>query len=357
MSDPVTNFEDDDHFDESLILIAGQVLGNLDAAERRRLQDLSIPAIELESYTESLHRVVDRVTFGSHLIQQDQASTDTVDLISLAPDLVDRIRRDAANYLPPLATTQMGSVTIVPSEIPATSNGQQAATNDLPRTAVSSNPLPISEAVSKHSAQPGLVTPEQDRSNRGNWGAAGLVAICVAASIAAACFGFWLGDRRGDSIASADVTTLDRDSIELVVDHGAAEAWLRQHPAALRLDWSVNDATDLTSDSAQNASAGKDLGSIVWDSDSQSGYMRLTALPINDADAEQYQLWIIDPKRDEEPIDGGVFDIVNSGESFIPINAKLGVIEPKGFAVTIEQSGGVVVSDQSRLPLLAMVSN
>ena len=84
--------------------------------------------------------------------------------------------------------------------------------------------------------------------------------------------------------------------------------------------------------------------------------MRFVGMPVNDATAEQYQLWIIDPDRDEEPIDGGVFDIESSGEVVVPINAKLAVLNPAAFAITIEKPGGVVVSTQERLPLIAPVN-
>ncbi|MEC8553559.1 MAG: anti-sigma factor [Planctomycetota bacterium] len=94
-------------------------------------------------------------------------------------------------------------------------------------------------------------------------------------------------------------------------------------------------------------------GDVVWDNDTQQGYMRFVNMPVNDPLLEQYQLWIIDPKRDTEPIDGGVFDITESGEVIVAIDAKLKVLEPAAFAITIEQPGGVVVSTQERLPLLA----
>ena len=62
---------------------------------------------------------------------------------------------------------------------------------------------------------------------------------------------------------------------------------------------------------------------------------------------------IIDPSRDEKPVDGGVFDIASFGESIVAIQAKLRVNKPTVFAITVEKPGGVVVSDQTRLPLLA----
>ena len=96
-------------------------------------------------------------------------------------------------------------------------------------------------------------------------------------------------------------------------------------------------------------------GDIVWSSKSQEGYMRFKTLAKNNPTVEQYQLWIFDPERDEKPIDGGVFDIDKEGEVVVPIRAKLPVGKPTLFAITVEKPGGVVVSDRSRLPLLAKV--
>lgn len=98
-----------------------------------------------------------------------------------------------------------------------------------------------------------------------------------------------------------------------------------------------------------------ELGEVIWSSSAQQGFMTIRGLPVNDISKEQYQLWIIDPTRDEKPVDGGVFDITNATESIIPIRAKLQVDKPTLFAITIEKPGGVVVSDQKRLPLLAKV--
>jgi anti-sigma-K factor RskA len=98
-------------------------------------------------------------------------------------------------------------------------------------------------------------------------------------------------------------------------------------------------------------------GDVVWSNSLQKGFLRFVGMPINDRSLQQYQLWIIDPLRDDKPIDGGVFDITGEGEVIIPIDAKLAVIDPAAFAVTIEKPGGVVVSDQKRLPLLAKVAD
>ena len=85
--------------------------------------------------------------------------------------------------------------------------------------------------------------------------------------------------------------------------------------------------------------------------------MTLTNLPANDASAKQYQLWIVDPGRDEKPVDGGVFDIsVTNGTAIIPIRNPLVVTNPQAFVITLEQPGGVVVSKQDTVVALAKIS-
>jgi hypothetical protein len=59
-----------------------------------------------------------------------------------------------------------------------------------------------------------------------------------------------------------------------------------------------------------------------------------------------YQLWIVDPARSAEPVDGGVFDVDSAGTVRVPIDAKLSVRKPQAFVITLEKPGGVVVSSQ-----------
>jgi hypothetical protein len=95
-------------------------------------------------------------------------------------------------------------------------------------------------------------------------------------------------------------------------------------------------------------------GDVVWNDELQEGYLRLANMPANDPSRTQYQLWIVDPARDEEPVDGGVFDIPpGAREVVVPIRAKLAVRSPSAFAITREQPGGVVVSEG---PLLVVAS-
>lgn len=99
-------------------------------------------------------------------------------------------------------------------------------------------------------------------------------------------------------------------------------------------------------------------GDIVWDNESQTGYMRFAGLPVNDPEQSQYQLWIFDAARGEQyPVDGGVFNVpAGVTEVVVPILAKLPVSSPALFAVTIERPGGVVVSSRERIVVVAPVS-
>ncbi|MCA9302760.1 MAG: anti-sigma factor [Phycisphaerales bacterium] len=137
-------------------------------------------------------------------------------------------------------------------------------------------------------------------------------------------------------------------------------AFLEQTPPDQRIQWDW-----IVTEDPANASGV--TGDIVWSDKSNRGYMRISGLEANNPSERQYQLWIFDATRPEgelpqfgegllsqRPIDGGVFDIDENGEVIIPIDAKLNVRQAAAFAVTIEPSGGVVVSDRSRVPLLAL---
>lgn len=95
-------------------------------------------------------------------------------------------------------------------------------------------------------------------------------------------------------------------------------------------------------------------GEVVWNDERQEGYMSLANLPVNDPTKNQYQLWIVDPKRDEIPVDGGVFDIpAGSDTAVIAIRNALQVSKPTVFVITLEQPGGVVKSKQEVVVALA----
>jgi len=95
-------------------------------------------------------------------------------------------------------------------------------------------------------------------------------------------------------------------------------------------------------------------GEVIWNDEKQEGYMSLENLSVNDPTINQYQLWIVDPERDELPVDGGVFDITQKdGKSIIPIRNALVINKPVAFVITLEQPGGVVKSKQEIVVALA----
>jgi anti-sigma-K factor RskA len=93
---------------------------------------------------------------------------------------------------------------------------------------------------------------------------------------------------------------------------------------------------------------------VIWNDEKQEGYMSLENLAVNDPTKTQYQLWIVDPERDELPVDGGVFDITQKdGTQIIPIRNALAINKPVAFVITLEQPGGVVKSKQEIVVALA----
>jgi anti-sigma-K factor RskA len=114
---------------------------------------------------------------------------------------------------------------------------------------------------------------------------------------------------------------------------------LRATPGAIVHDWAATEH-------APGAA-----GEVVWSPGEQRGVLRIRGLFRNDPGVEQFQLWIIDGAQ-QHPIDGGVFDVAGD-DVLIPIDARLTVVDPKAFAVTVEKPGGVVVSAQERVVLLA----
>lgn len=147
---------------------------------------------------------------------------------------------------------------------------------------------------------------------------------------------FFAGGPTPTPVVEPHIPTLAEQREELI--HSA--------PDIIKANWAGGNVKDIKQIS----------GDIVWSDDKQAGYMRFTGLPVNDATATCYQLWIFDSVQDKKtPIDGGIFDVSKDGEVIIPINAKINAAKPNMFALTIERHGGVVVSDQGKIAALAKV--
>ena len=152
-------------------------------------------------------------------------------------------------------------------------------------------------------------------------------------------------------------------SSELSIESGKIDALNTQIamlteklPLIQKFDSLIQDESDtqrLEFASASDPYAGLS-GEVIWNDEKQEGYMSLENLAVNDPTINQYQLWIVDPKRDELPVDGGVFDITQKdGKSIIPIRNALVINKPVAFVITLEQPGGVVKSKQEIVVALA----
>jgi hypothetical protein len=107
--------------------------------------------------------------------------------------------------------------------------------------------------------------------------------------------------------------------------------------------------------STDAGSSARVTGDVVWNDTLQTGYLRFEGLEPNDPARHQYQLWIVDASRDDRyPVDGGVFDAPKaSGQLVVPIRAAVPVREPAAFVVTLEKSGGAVVSSREHVVAIA----
>lgn len=162
--------------------------------------------------------------------------------------------------------------------------------------------------------------------------------FAMAASLVLAIIGWW-PRFTGDSQQVAEVPSVQEQRQQLAAK-----------PSVVRRNWTA------TSEPAARGAK----GDVVWDPETQQGYVRFSGLAVNDPRKQQYQLWIFDAARgDKYPVDGGVFDIPPNaqGEVVVPIQARLPVRDAAMFAVTLERAGGVVVSEREHIVVLAKVAS
>lgn len=169
---------------------------------------------------------------------------------------------------------------------------------------------------------------------------------------AAASLAVWAsGSRDADapSVSGATVDVTPASSSAAVTD---ARALVALRTALLADSTSLRRTWAPSSDPAARGAG----GDLVWNAVQQRGVMRFTGLVPNDPRVAQYQLWIVDASRDARyPVDGGVFDVTETGEVLVLITPRLPVDRPTLFAITLERPGGVVVSSRERLVLAAPV--
>lgn len=100
--------------------------------------------------------------------------------------------------------------------------------------------------------------------------------------------------------------------------------------------------------------AGQVRGDVVWNPTDQHGYLHFHGLPPVGPD-QRFQLWIVDGDRPgSAPVDGGLFEIRDgSGDTVVPITAKLPIRKAAAFVVTVEGKDGAVVSKQEHVVAIA----
>ncbi len=188
----------------------------------------------------------------------------------------------------------------------------------------------LGEARARRQSGSSADRPEQERTARPPM-ARGLAAWSGWAAAAVLALVVWVGQPGPEPLIVPPSAT-------------EARAALLSEPGTETLAWSPSTWADFE----------RVQGDVSWNDARQEGYLRLVGMPANDPGNAQYQLWIVDPERDERPVDGGVFDIPPGAEEVIvPIRATLAVDRPAAFAITREKPGGVVVSEG---PLLVVAS-
>lgn len=130
-------------------------------------------------------------------------------------------------------------------------------------------------------------------------------------------------------------------------------AFIAEHPGAAQVTWSPWVVDGLPPEQSGVS------GDVVWSEEEGAGYLRLVGLAPNDPRVEQYQLWIVDERGlfDETGqsarISGAIFDADSDGETIVRIDPSIPVRNAAAFAVTIEEPGGVWVSDMERRTVIA----
>lgn len=94
-------------------------------------------------------------------------------------------------------------------------------------------------------------------------------------------------------------------------------------------------------------------GRVLWSGELQQGVLVVSGLVANDASTSQYQLWIVDAQREGAPVPGPVFDVEGEDEVQVVFDVALVIGEPTAFLITVERPGGVVVSKQDRVAMIA----
>jgi hypothetical protein len=180
------------------------------------------------------------------------------------------------------------------------------------------------------------------RAVSSGWSSMGWVA--AAACLMIAVFG-WLPKPSANPIPTEPWINITSNQPQLVSQR---DEFIKSHAETIMWNWSMwgEEYSGVT-------------GDVVWDPQTNEGYMRFANLPENDPNVNRYQLWIVDQARGTPlqvpPVDGGLFDVsqTNGGDWVVHFRARLPVGDVFGFGVTVEDPDGVVISDQGIKAVIA----
>jgi len=162
------------------------------------------------------------------------------------------------------------------------------------------------------------------------------------------------------SRASSERTLLD--PADAAASAEVVRAVALNSPVA-RYDELINSGRPLVAVAAIPPTVDPDAGEVaaefVWEPGAQAGFLRVSGLAATTDKDRTYQAWVFDQGREEPyPVDAGTFDIPHDGGTWIiPVSARLPVLRPKAFAVTVERAGGTVVSAPERVLLVGQVTS
>ena len=143
----------------------------------------------------------------------------------------------------------------------------------------------------------------------------GFVPWAVALGCAVTAFAFW--SERAELVKQADA--------------------LRAEALALRTR-DVFSKMKIASLTAQDEAYAKGAGVVVWDTEKQTGVIKLTNIP-RPAAGQDFQLWITDPKY-PQPVSAGVVPVGADGLARVAFAPERSIRSAEKFAISIERAGG-----------------
>jgi anti-sigma-K factor RskA len=79
---------------------------------------------------------------------------------------------------------------------------------------------------------------------------------------------------------------------------------------------------------------------IVWDADKHRGVVRLVNVPMP-ASGKDYQLWVIDEKKPDQPVSAGVVPMAAQGATRMSFETAQPIEKAHMFAISVEPAGGM----------------